>query len=256
MSSENTTYAQDQQSWCCNNNSPTPQNGFCVQAPNGAQNCNGASQTFFQDGVDGITLVPMGPPPNFPQSGDLCPNPAPLREECMCLNNLGQTVPCQTLIPPPPTPVPTPVPTPTPPPPTGVPEVGCCVESQGVCSLETQTACLVPPNLEYLGVGTTCTNEVLCAPTPTPTPIPINTEGCCVEAEGVCDITIQSACTVPPNMEFMGVGTNCNNVSACSLPPPVTEVPTMSQWGLIATAVMIGLFSLFTVRKGFKNNSK
>jgi hypothetical protein len=38
--------------------------------------------------------------------------------------------------------------------------------------------------------------------------------------------------------------------------PPVTEVPTMSEWGLIATAVMLGIFSLFTVRRGFRINNK
>jgi len=203
MSTADIATAQD---YCCNNNSPNPQDGFCVPAPQGAQNCNGANQTFFEDGVDGITLVPLGPPPNFPQSGDLCPNPAQLRGECLCLDPTGATVPCQSLLP---TPTPTPVPTSTP------------------------------------------------VPTGTPIPTPAPGEGCCVEEPGVCSVTVPQACPVPPNVEFLGEGVSCEGVEACNVPPPpVTEVPTMNEWGLIVTALMLGLFSLITVRRGFLKSNK
>ena len=153
---------------------------------------------FFEDGVNGIVLAPLGnTDPPFPQSGDLCPEAAQDRDTCMCIDGNGATVPCQDL-PPPPT-----DPPPTNPPPTESPELGCCVEAQGLC-----------------------------------------------------DITLQSSCSTPPNLDFMGIGTTCENVAACNLPPPVTEVPTMSQWGLIATAIMLGLFSLITVRRGFRINNK
>ncbi|MGB3365120.1 MAG: IPTL-CTERM sorting domain-containing protein [Thermodesulfobacteriota bacterium] len=260
MSTEQTANAQD---WCCNNNNAMGGTGQCVQSPNGIQSCGGAN-VFFEDGVNGIILAPLGPTdPPFPQSGDLCPNAAQDRETCMCIDGTGATVPCQTLPPPPTDPPPT-DPPPTNPPPTSNPELGCCVESQGLCSLETSVACPVPPNEAFLGLGTTCTNEPLCVPPPTPTPTPTGTPpptempgtGCCVEAEGLCSITTPQSCSVPPNLEFLGIDTNCENVAACNLPPQVTEVPTISEWGLIATALMLGLFSLITVRRGFRINNK
>ncbi|MGB2691423.1 MAG: IPTL-CTERM sorting domain-containing protein [Thermodesulfobacteriota bacterium] len=346
------------QDYCCNNNSAQGGDGQCVPAPNGAQNCNGAALTFFEDGVNGIVLAPLGPPPNFPQSGDLCPNPAPRRDTCMCIDGNGATVACQDLPPPPTNPPPTnppptdppptdppptnppptdppptnppptdppptnppptnppptdppptnppptdppptnppptdppptnppptdppptdppptnPPPTdppPTNPPPSGGPGVGCCVEAQGVCSIEAQEVCTVPPNLEFMGIGSACTNQPLCVPpptdppptnppaTPTPTPIPITGQGCCVEDPGICHITeTADACPVPPYFEYVSNVSSCENVAACEIPPPPTEVPTMSQWGLIATAVMLGLFSLLTVRRGFRINNK
>jgi hypothetical protein len=60
---------------------------------------------------------------------------------------------------------------------------------------------------------------------------------------------------VPPNLEFLGEGTSCDGVEACGL-APVTEVPTMNEWGLIVTALMLGLFSLITVRRGFLKSNK
>jgi len=211
MSTGDIAAAQD---YCCNNNSPSPQDGFCVPAPQGAQNCGGANQTFFIDGVDGIELVPLGPPPTYPQSGDLCPNMAPLRGECLCLDVRGATVPCQTLLP-------TPTPPPTEPPPTEPPPTGTPI------------------------------------PTATPIPTPAPGEGCCVEEPGVCSVTVPEACPVPPNLDFLGEGVSCDGVSACNVPPPpVTEVPTMNEWGLIVTALMLGLFSLITVRRGFFKSNK
>ena len=98
----------------------------------------------------------------------------------------------------------------------------------------------------------------MCEPTPTPTPTstppPVTIEGCCIESQGVCDLTEASGCSVPPNIEFMGIGTICSDQPMCEMPP--TSVPTMNEWGLIATAVMLGLFGLFTVRRGFKINNK
>ncbi|MGB3727905.1 MAG: IPTL-CTERM sorting domain-containing protein [Thermodesulfobacteriota bacterium] len=206
MSTEQTANAQD---WCCNNNNAMGGTGQCVQSPNGIQSCGGAN-VFFEDGVNGIILAPLGPTdPPFPQSGDLCPNAAQDRETCMCIDGTGATVPCQTLPPPPTDPPPTdPPPTPTP------------------------------------------------TPTGTPPPTEMPGTGCCVEAEGLCSITTPQSCSVPPNLEFLGIETNCENVAACNLPPPVTEVPTISEWGLIATAIMLGLFSLITVRRGFRINNK
>ncbi|MCH7518088.1 MAG: IPTL-CTERM sorting domain-containing protein [Candidatus Dadabacteria bacterium] len=39
-------------------------------------------------------------------------------------------------------------------------------------------------------------------------------------------------------------------------PPIIRNIPTISQWGMIATAVMIGLFGLLTVRRGFRIQNK
>ncbi|GJM14748.1 MAG: hypothetical protein DHS20C13_00750 [Thermodesulfobacteriota bacterium] len=97
----------------------------------------------------------------------------------------------------------------------------------------------------------------MCEPVPTPTPPPFTTSGCCVEDPGVCKVVESSnACPVPPYFDYVADVSSCENVEVCNLPPPVTSVPTMNQWGLVATAVMLGLFSLITVRRGFRINNK
>jgi len=59
------------QDWCCNNNNAMGGNGQCVLSALGLQSCGGAN-VFFEDGVNGIILVPMGnPDPPFPQSGGI-----------------------------------------------------------------------------------------------------------------------------------------------------------------------------------------
>ncbi|MGB3364087.1 MAG: hypothetical protein WBB48_04860 [Thermodesulfobacteriota bacterium] len=91
------------------------------------------------------------------------------------------------------------------------PEPGCCVASQGVCSIDLETACSVPPNLSFLGEGTTCTGEPLCDPPPEP--------GCCVESQGICSVELETACSVPPNLQFLGEGTSCTAEPLCEPPP-------------------------------------
>ena len=125
------------------------------------------------------------------------------------------------------------------------PGEGCCVEAQGFCSITTASSCSVPPNLEFLGVGSTCDDPRCETPPPG--------EGCCVEAEGLCAITTAESCPVPPNLDFLGIGTNCTDEARCQLPPP-PAVPTLGEWGLIAVAGLLGIYSLVILNRRRKYN--
>jgi len=85
-------------------------------------------------------------------------------------------------------------------------------------------------------------DESFCEPSP---------QGCCVFGPGDCDITTAQQCTG----EYQGDNTSCDNVAACQLPPPViSAVPTLSEWGLIAMAGLLGLFSLFIIVRRHRYN--
>lgn len=99
------------------------------------------------------------------------------------------------------------------------PEPGCCVASQGVCSIDLESVCSVPPNLSFLGEGTSCTAQPLCTPPPTDPPPTPSPPGCCVASQGDCSLELATACAVPPNLQFLGAGSSCTAQPLCEAPP-------------------------------------
>lgn len=119
------------------------------------------------------------------------------------------------------------------------PGSGCCIESQGICFADvSENDCPVPPNEAFL-LGQSCVDPRCETPPPG--------EGCCVETEAVCSITTAENCPVPPNLEFLGIGSNCTDQNICNPIPPISSVPTLSQWGLIAMAGILGLVGFIMV---------
>lgn len=65
------------------------------------------------------------------------------------------------------------------------------------------------------GVTRTCTYQNRFSPPPPGS-------GCCVVAEGLCNITTTEECSIPPNINFIE-DSNCINVAECEMPPPPGE---------------------------------
>ena len=120
--------------------------------------------------------------------------------------------------------------------------VGCCQIGADTCGIITKEAC----DTEPWTFGTLCV-EGSCGSAPT---------GCCVIEVGMdddddleceSDLT-QMRCEEPPNSGEWTIGGTCGVTSTCLGPGPVSAaIPTMSQWGLIATAGILALFSLFYI---------
>jgi len=53
--------------------------------------------------------------------------------------------------------------------------------------------------------------------------------------------------------DFKGVGVNCKNVPECR-EVVARNVPTISQWGMIAMAGLLGIFSLFVIMRRQRYN--
>jgi len=125
------------------------------------------------------------------------------------------------------------------------PGTGCCIVSQGMCFPDTPSDdCDVPPNVAFLE-GEGC-NDPRCE-TPPPG------EGCCVEDEGVCSITTADACMVPPNLEYLGIGSNCTDEPLCQVLPIVhIPIPTISEWGLIVMAGLLGIIGFIMALRNRK----
>jgi len=55
---------------------------------------------------------------------------------------------------------------------------------------------------------------------------------------------------VPPNLEYLGIGSNCTDEPLCQVPPIVkTPIPTISEWGLIAMAGILGIVGFMVIRR-------
>jgi hypothetical protein len=123
------------------------------------------------------------------------------------------------------------------------PDTGCCVIEDNNCVNDsTEEECPIPPNADWVE-NTNCDFVPQCN-------IPPPGEGCCVVGDANClnDQTEQE-CPVPPNVEWVEDAA-CSSVPQCDMPPPfVSNVPTISQWGMIAMAGLLGLFSLFIIMR-------
>ena len=184
--------ANAQTSWCCNNNEAMDDPGQCVPSPNGAQNCNGSSQTFFAEPPFNLVPVPGGD-----TTGDLCPNPAQLRIACMCEVD-GEIVRCDSI-----------------PPPPDDPE-GCCVidEVEGEC-IDTNESTCDELNPDDFFEDTLCINVEACNPPP-----PVS---CCVIAPGDCAVQTEEQCDIDGGTFIDDpIVDSCDDVPQCE-PPPVDQ---------------------------------
>ena len=79
--------------------------------------------------------------------------------------------------------------------------------------------------------------------------------GCCVIEEGICeDEIIRGNCfnDQGEGAEFWVFQEACSNVPACE--PRERPIPTFSQWGLIALAVVLGIFGFIAIRRKIVSN--
>jgi IPTL-CTERM motif len=268
------------QDHCCNNNSVNQ----CVPAMSVGQ-CSGAALQFFVDGVDGIVLTNPQCTGGTATSGDLCdppagcPPPPPTKQACKCIDAQGAVVDCVD-IPPPPTgccAIESPLSCNA-----GITEGACeaisgflpgdwqpgiqtcnsidqCAAEPptGCCAIESPLSCnagiievaceAIPgflPGDWQIGVQT-CNSIDQCAGPPT---------GCCVLAPEDCIVTNEDSCGADGG-EYQGDGKSCDDVPECQPEPPiVTNVPTISQWGMIAMAGLLGIFSLLIIMRRHRYN--
>lgn len=123
------------------------------------------------------------------------------------------------------------------------PPQGCCVCSNGVteCTFTTEFEC---DNMgcDYQGDNVPCSAVDECNVEP---------EGCCVLGIEDCVITTESSCD-SQNGDYQGDGVSCDGIPECTA--PITMVPTIGQWGMIAMAGLLGLFSLFIIIRRHRYN--
>ncbi len=133
---------------------------------------------------------------------------------------------------------------------------GCCVCGESECSITTEAECS-DMDCTYQGDDTVCDGIDECSDVP----------GCCfLDANGAdaalanrqidpnkCIETTATICNLDGG-DFQGVGTSCLNdfPQECSF--PTKDIPTMSQWGLIAMAGLLGIFSLMIIMRRQKYN--
>jgi len=79
-------------------------------------------------------------------------------------------------------------------------------------------------------------------------------EGCCVIEPGVCVVDQEVDCLDTQSGElwvFDEVPTLslCDNVPQCAAPAVVSAIPTLSQWGLMAMAGVLGIVGFMVIRR-------
>ncbi len=75
---------------------------------------------------------------------------------------------------------------------------------------------------------------------------PVIIDGACCLPDGSCEDGTSLTCTA----EFQGADTLCSNIECPQPAPsgPTVIVPTMGQWGMIFTAIILGLFAIQRLR--------
>jgi len=110
---------------------------------------------------------------------------------------------------------------------------GCCQEDLEQCSETDFQSC----RGEFFEDGSCIDGDTRCDDIPL---------GCCIISKNDCEFITEDVCD-SLNGEYRGNGVVCSEVPECRVPPPTSAVPTISQWGMIAVAGMLGLFSLFVI---------
>jgi len=275
-------------SWCCNNNSSNQ----CVQAPNGASNCAGEALTFWPDppavpfppGQSIPTSGDLCPNPAGSRGPCQCVDPANPNNTIDCIDiptgccnfndgvdqcnapitdaactALGGTdwlenTPCdgnRCSV--------------------GGPD-GCCID--GGCDVTTVGNCsgVWTEGLECNEVRT-C-GPIGCCQTGADECELTNDDDCDVEwtqgatcsESGLCNEMITGCCVFAPNDcgeisevecleqrgRFEGPDVACSEVAQCNI--VISPIPTLNQWGLIAMAGLLGLFSLFIIIRRHRYN--
>ena len=114
---------------------------------------------------------------------------------------------------------------------------GCCQVEEAMCIETTNADCLNSP---FFPRGT-CEGEgdTFCESPPV---------GCCVIEQGVCEVITEPSCDDQEG-DYQGDGTDCAGNPMCEEPVVVNNVPTLGQWGLIAVAGLLGIYSLIVMRR-------
>lgn len=116
--------------------------------------------------------------------------------------------------------------------------VGCpdssCFTSESFCESEGGFFIVEPICFEGEG-GAICGGAVVA-------------DGCCVTEQGICvdDQTPQECNNNIAGGEIWVSQTSCSQVPQCG---PVSGVPSLSEWGLIALAAILGLVGFFMIMK-------
>lgn len=69
-------------------------------------------------------------------------------------------------------------------------------------------------------------------------------EGACCFPDGSCEDSTSISCIAG----FQGAETTCSTVE-CPQPAPTVIVPTMGQWGMIFSALLLGFYAVLRLRK-------
>ena len=135
-----------------------------------------------------------------------------------------------------------------PPSPTG----GCCMDGDGECvgcegffCATSNTFCVTNDGLNY-AAGLVCADfggGPICA-VPAGTP-----QGCCLVQEGICnpDQTRLECFGEGNDAERWFDGKSCSEIPQCA--PLPRNVPTLSEWGLIAMAGILGIVGFMVIRR-------
>jgi hypothetical protein len=89
-----------------------------------------------------------------------------------------------------------------------------------------------------------CPESGFCEPPP---------QGCCVIGVDNCPITTEGECATDGG-DYQGDNTICDGIPECEAPIIPTNVPTIGQWGMIAMAGLLGIFSLFIIMRRHRYN--
>ena len=131
------------------------------------------------------------------------------------------------------------------------PPVGCCICGENDCLQTTEFECS-NMDCKYIGDNTSCSDFDECN---------IEPQGCCVLPENPglslsnifdqildnCVVETEALCNAQDG-DYQGDGVSCAEVPQC-LPAPARNVPTLGQWGLIAVAGLLGIYSLMMIRR-------
>jgi len=132
------------------------------------------------------------------------------------------------------------------------PNAGCCILQNMVteCFIDTEADC---ENVggAYQGDGTLCEEfPAECAG------IPPGDIGCCIFPDFICTEDTGESC-VKLDGEFQGNETQCSDFPDQCIPPVVvTDIPTLSEMGLVVAVVLFGLAGILVARKRLSHKTK